>query len=390
MAQYSLFLSAASVASVILPCGFHAIGSLFAAEYGAQDRPQDLLAFSRYAHRVIAVTVAIAAPVALSFQFIPFDNSEYDIAAIALMSLPTAAAMACIYVNGGMLIGMQWQLSGQLPDTIARPVLLLCGIFALTHIGTSIDPVHLMGVACVVFWIAALIQWYFLRQALTGLEASDLPPADSAERRKWWALTPSWMAITLLWDYFFEIHMLIAGFMVSPAEVALLYVCFRLRQLAGFGMSALYSLILPKIFVANANESTEEVRRLVRLATRTTLVYAVAAWLGAAVLGSFVLSFFGDEFQDGKMILLLIMGTIVARAVFGPAPAILGMKRFPGIVAAILAASLILSLSLIALGFNSGGVATIAGAYLTATVFTSFAMWIAAKRKTGINCAVWA
>lgn len=390
MAQYSLFLSAASVASVILPCGFHAIGSLFAAEYGAQNRPQGIIAFSRYAHRVIAVTIVIATPVVLFLQFIPFENSEYDIAAIALMSLPTAAAMACIYVNGGMLIGMQWQFSGQLPDTIARPVLLLCGMFTLTHLATSIDPVHLMGVACVVFWIAALIQWYFLRQALSMIDIGDLPPADSAEPGKWWALTPSWMAITLLWDYFFEIHMLIAGFMVSPAEVALLYVCFRLRQLAGFGMSALYSLILPKIFVANANKHTEEVARLVRLTTRTTLAYAVAAWLGAAVLGSFVLSIFGEEFQDGKTILLLIMATIVARAIFGPAPAILGMKRFPGIVAAILAASLVLSLSLIAIGFDSGGVTTIAGAYLAATVFTSLAMWIAAKRKTGINCAVWA
>lgn len=404
MAHYSLFLSAASILSVLLPCGFHAIGPMFCAEYKAQNRHNHLVRFIEYSQKIIAIAAIVLAPVALLFVFLGEtsflsgifnqNSTTYDIAAIVLMSVPTATAMAYLYLNGGVLTGVQKQFAGQLPDMTLRPILLLGGMMLLTLWSKQVSPIQVMAMSCTMFWIAAIVQWVLLRTFLRQLQQSafgeKVQAAEKEERQKWWKQAPNWVTITLLWDYFFEIHMLLAGFIVGPSQVALLYVCFRIRQLAGFGMRALYSLLLPKIFAANALENTDETTSMIRLATRITLVYAIIIWLGTALVGPYILALFGEEFKNGQPILLLLMGTLVVRAVFGPAPAILGMKRHPGIVAKILTLSLGVSLLLTVTGFHYGGFTMIAGAYLVATAFTAIAMWVVAKQKTGINCAVWA
>lgn len=395
LAQYSIYLALASLLSVLLPFGFPAIAAMMVAEYKAREQTALLLGFVKYGQRIILVSSAIVFLAAL--LLLPFapNSADYNLTVLVGFAVPSALAMAFLYFNGGVLIGLEHQFSGHLPDILIRPVLLFLTIAVTVLLWQDIASWQLLMIASCVISVAAIVQWRALQAfAPTNhsqpINAVTDPTPLADEKRKWWKMTPSWTLITLLWDYFLEIHILMASLLFASFEVALLHICFRIRQLAGFGMRALYSLLLPKIFSGNALDKHEDTKALITLASRLTLIYAVAAWLGAAILGTWLLGVFGPEYQQGQTILLIVMGTLPVRALFGPAPAVLGMKRNEGLVAQILLVSLAISLVLTLVGFQFGGLEMLAWGYLAATTFTAISMWVAAKKKTGINCAVWA
>lgn len=388
MAQYSVFLAIASLASVLLPCGFHAIGSMIAAEYRALDRLGLLSFFTQYGHRLIVIMSLMAAiPATVAAMLIPSEGA-YDLSIILAGAIPSAMAMGYIYFNGSILIGLQRQFSGQLPDMLLRPLLLIASFGLIALMIDDVSIAHLVLAATAIFIATATIQWIGLRRTLS--KQAGTASEQEEERKKWWQMAPSWTVITLLWDYFIEIHIILASLLFAPFEVAMLHISFRIRQLAGFGMKALYSLLMPKVFSANAQQQNEETQSLIRLSSRITLAYATAAWITIALMGQFILGLFGDEFMQGHGILMIIMATLPIRALFGPAPAVLGMKRNHRRIAQILLISLALSLILTMGGFELGGLTMVAWGYLAATGFTAIAMWLSAKQKTGINCAVWA
>ncbi|MCT4656930.1 MAG: hypothetical protein N4A65_14065 [Cohaesibacter sp.] len=390
LAQYSLYLAIASLLSVLLPCGFQAIGSMMAAEYQEQSRKAVLAHFIAYGRKLILfLGIGLGGALLLLMPLIP--QGDYNLSQILPFAIPTAIGMAFIYFHGSILIGLQHQFAGQLPEILLRPVLVLLVVAILALTVPEAQSWQLILVITSAISIAALVQW----RALQARKPHTAPQADSSkqervkERKGWWKMAPSWSLITLMWDYFIELHILLASLFFLPFEIALLHICFRIRQLAGFGMKALYSLLMPKIFSANAAHKNDETKQLIRLATRVTLVYALAAWISIALLGPYILGLFGDDFRNGQTILLIIMATLPIRALFGPAPAILGMKRNHRWVVLILAASLLLSIALIAGGVQYG-LTIVAIGYLAATAFTAIAMWASAKHKSGINCAVWA
>jgi O-antigen/teichoic acid export membrane protein len=389
MAHYSLFLAMIGILAVVLPVGFQAFGSMITAEYAAHDQSTRLASFARYGQRLIFKCAAILALPLLAVAYWMPDPHGYGLPITFALAFVAATGMALTFMSGSILVGLEEPFRGQLPDMLIRPILLLGGFLLLGLMMPDLDILVLLGFAVLVYWLVAVVQYALLRKRLgEGLTKADAP--ESAERKSWWKLAPNWLVTTLLWDTFVEIHILLAVWLVSPLEVAMLHICFRIRQLAGFGMRSLYSLLLPKIFAANAKNDDAGTRQFIRLATRITLGYAVLVWLFVFQFGGFILGIFGSDYAQGQDLLLIILGTLIVRALFGPGPAILGMKRRQDMIVKILLASLALSVGIAALGFGSMGVMIIAIAYLAATSFTSIVMWWSLKTRSNIDCAVWA
>lgn len=390
MAHYSLYLAAASIISVFLPIGFHAIASMIVAEYEARSKWHDQMFFIKYAQKLIAMMALGLFPIAVCFVYFSPQSNDYNLTTMALLTVPSAIAMAYTYLHAGTLIGMQHQFAGQLPDMVLRPILLLVGIGLLVAFNAQANEFQVLVISSSVIWIAALLQWFLLNRAMAERVSKPRPKNNTSDRKKWWDLAPSWMVVSLLWEYFIELHILIAGMLVAPAEVALLYICYRLRQLAGFGITAIESLLMPKIFSANAIDEVKERQSLIRTFNMVSFAYAMAALIAVVAIGPYVLSFFGDEFKMGQGIFVILMATLVVRAIFGPSHLILGMNRNPVLVAKVLLCSIVISLVLCFAGFSYFGVIMIAIGYFVASTFTSIAMWYYAKQKSGINCGIWA
>jgi O-antigen/teichoic acid export membrane protein len=198
------------------------------------------------------------------------------------------------------------------------------------------------------------------------------------------------MAISALSDYFIELHLLLAGALAAPAQIAVLHVCFRLRMLAAFGLRALYALILPDIFASYERKDAAEFRSNIMRANCLALAYAFAVCLAVIPLGNWVLSLFGEAFENGRAVLLIVCSAMIARAVFGPAPAIMAMKGQHGSVIWILSAGTAVSLVLGLALFPRLGIEAIAIAYTVSYSLIAVAQWWWVKRRTGIDCSIFA
>lgn len=389
MAHYSLFLAMIGLLAVVLPLGFQAFGSMITAEYAAHDQSAKLTSFARYGQSLIFKCAALIALPLLAIAYWMPDPHGYNLPLTFALAFIAASGLALTYFSGSILVGLEEPFRGQLPDMLIRPTLLLIGFLSLGLIWPNLEITMLLGFAVLVYWVVTLVQYSLLRKKLRQqLEQTPIPSRE--DRQVWWKLAPNWLVTTLLWDTFVEIHILLAVWLVSPLEVAMLHICFRIRQLAGFGMRSLYSLLLPKIFAANARRDEDETKQFIQLATRITLAYALSVWLFVALFGDHILSIFGKDYAQGHMLLLIVLGTLIIRAMFGPGPAILGMKRRQGVIVRILIASLVVTIAIATLGFDDMGVMVIAIAYFISTAFTAIAMWWSLKTKSNINCAVWA
>lgn len=389
MAHYSLFLAILGLLAVILPLGFQAFGSMITAEYAAHKKEAEIGTFVRYGQSlIIKVAVFLTLPL-LTLAFLLPDPNGYQIPLTGLIAFIAALGMAFTYWSGCILVGLEEPLRGQLPDILIRPTTLLVGFVGFGLIWPNITIFALLTFAAAVYWLVAGTQYLLLRRKL-GHALKTAPAASKTQRQGWKKLAPNWLVTTLLWDTFIEIHILLAVWLVSPYEVALLHICFRIRQLAGFGMRSLYSLLLPKVYAANAKRDDTQTKQLIRLATRITLLYAIAVWIFVAQFGPVILGLFGPKFEEGHTLLLIILGTLVVRALFGPGPAILGMKRRQDMIVKILVSSLAVSILVALFGLSIGGVTAIASAYLAATTYTAITMWWSLKFKSNIDCAVWA
>ncbi|QDG76126.1 lipopolysaccharide biosynthesis protein [Labrenzia sp. PHM005] len=388
MAKYAVYLAIASVLSVLLPCGFHAIGSMLAAEYVSQDNPAMLRAYIGYGQKLIFGTGLLVAGTAILLFSIWPDSQLHKYGLISAFAVPSAVAMALIYFNSSILIGLQHPFAGQLPDMLLRPLLVILVTVLFAGFVPDIETWTFLLAATCIFWVTASLLWLSLRRH-SGSGPVD-PASFKKEKKKWWQIAPSWALITLLWDYFIEIQILLASLLFASFEIALLHICFRMRQLAGFGMKALYSLLMPKVFAANAIENDSEAQGLIRLSSRVAFVYALAAWTAVALAGPFLLGLFGEQFRQGHEVLMIIMATLPIRALFGPAPAVLGMKRNQNRVLQILVLALFVSIAVLIATHQSVGLTAVAIGYLAAGVVSTLLMWFSARQKTGINCAAWA
>ena len=390
VANYSILLSAASILSVLLPMGFHAIATLFSSEYRATGESWKVRSFTRYAHRLTFYNTLLLLPVVVPLAFFAPDNTSYDLVTLALLLLPAAFAMANIYLNSALLMGLEKHYWAHLPDMALRPILLFAGLSMLILFAPMADGRFVLLLLVLSVSITMVVQWRALHRILPEPRGAPRQETELGhEKRRWWHLAPSHMKITLLWDYYFELHMLLAGLLLMPEHVAILFVCFRIRQLAGFGVRSLYSLLMPKVFAANALENKAEAQRMVRLSVRLTATYALIVWVAMIFVGPMVLRVFGEAFQDSQMTLLIMLAVMVLRTIFGPASAVLGMHRHAEAVVKVLVGSLCISLVFTVLGIFVFETLAIPVAYLISTTFSAAALWWIAKRRTGINCAIW-
>jgi len=389
LANYSLLLSIAGILSVLLPLGFHAIATLFAAEYQAIGKHQELKAFRHYADRLTSLTTLATAPIAIAGAGLLPEHNGYDVLALALLSVPMAFAMANIYLNSALLIGLEHHYWAHLPDMVVRPALLLAGLGILIINGSQASH-NVLFFVMLAATLTMLLQRIAVHRLLPSVP-SEVLSIDilQKEKKRWWDLAPSHMKITLLWDYFFEIHLLIASFFSTPDMVATLFVCFRIRQLAGFGIRSLYSLLMPKVIAANAIDDKTKAQTLLNQAVRLTFYYAAALWLIMAVVGEYILGAFGSAFSGQKLILLMLMGTMVIRSIYGPAATVLGMYRHADVVIQLLLGSLVLSLAITFAGIALFPELAIPVAYLVSTSFSAIAIWRIARKRTGLDTAVW-
>lgn len=386
LAAFAIWMSVSGILSVIMLIGTQSLAPITfskARAEGNRQKAQSILNLG-YAS-TCAVVVVLMAGGGLwiaSGTGIP----ELGWVFVYLSMICIAPLMAVLHLHGGALNGLQHHASGQLPDTLLRPFLFLSLLFA-TAIWFGVDSqgaiLFALGVSLLV---AVFVQTSSLLRAIKRLP-SKTPKSNKGGIGK--QRTISWLAISLLWDYQIEILMLVIAVVADPVEVALLYVCFRIRVLLGFGIKSIYQVLQPSIFAADPVKDVDLIHRQIDRINGFSLVYAFGAVVAVYVAAPLILGVFDPEFSGHGDVLLAVCLVLIGRALFGPGISLLAANEGQSTIALTLSACTVLTVIGCLAAYLEFGVLGIAISYTISCAFTAYLLRLIARRKFGLEAAAW-
>ena len=380
LGHFSVLLAAAGIISVLVAGGFPAIASVFTAKLAASDQKGVLRSLIAAGQRhVIFGTIGslIAALVYLTTTGASLPSAIWT----ATIAASAAFGIAATNLFGSVLVGLNRQQAGLLPDTFIKPFLFLAFVAGIVLSQGSVSPTNLLACFAAAAIAAAIYAYTQLKsEAFMGYSL----PAES-KRQGWWKKAYPWIITTLVWDFFIELHIILAGLIAAPAQVAVLHIAFRFRMLAGFGMRTLYALHLPDIVTAHTQDKPLIAQQKLFQVNLLALAYSAGVLAFFALSGSYLMGMFGASFKTGWDILLILSATMIIRALFGPAPAILSMREHQNVPAIIMTGCLLFSLAGSLLLYPQLGLTGIAISYTSANLIGSAVLWYLTKRLTGID-----
>ncbi|MGI9351686.1 MAG: lipopolysaccharide biosynthesis protein [Rhizobiaceae bacterium] len=387
LANFAVWMSAAGILSVIMPAGLQSLAPVVlskADRNGDREIAKSLLGFGRVS---IMVVTSIVLAFGLIWGILGNASPSVSQTQIFLSIVLMAPLMALVQLHAGALNGLQKHLSGQLPDTLLKPLTFLCLLSMATFSG-GVDSAYSVLVALTLSLLLAVsIQTVALSRALRKIPQDQF---TSKKKEGWWKRSFSWLGVSLLWDYHVEILMLVVAAIANPLEVAVLYVCFRIRVLLGFGVKTIYQVLQPAIFAADTRQDMGLVQGFVGKINTLSAVYVIPAFLAISLLGPEILKIFDPAMSEYGAVLLTVCSVLLARATLGPAITILASNDMQNTIAKTLFAGLFVSLIGSLVLYPSMGILGVAVSYTLSSGLAALWMRSKVKRIFGIDTAIWA
>jgi O-antigen/teichoic acid export membrane protein len=386
LGEYILVMATVNVIAVMMPLGFEATGTYFAAEYRAKGEGRLLRGFRARAYTHIALTgallIVIGQPVVRLFG----DAG----AAIASHWTPAAVltiATAMVFVSGAMLVGLKRPFAGFFAETLFRPLLAIAGFavtIAMSGGGEGINPI--LWVLSIGYAIVAVAQLLMLLRSAGDIPAGEGTP--KIEVRRWWYFAVPWMALVVAGDFFFDIDLLLLAGHMPHEQLAIFGVCTRIFSLVAFGVGAVYAVTMPDMFESEALKDRDGFHRKIGDANLVASGLSVALLGAVLLLSPLAFMLFGPEFQAGVVPLAILCVGLVVRSVFGPSQIVLSIHNRPYTTLPAVAASLAaLAVSNFLLVPPFGLVGAAIAALIAMTTWSG-ALWLTALRVAGVDVSI--
>jgi O-antigen/teichoic acid export membrane protein len=383
---YILIIATVNIIAVLMPLGFEATGTYFAAEYRAMGEGRLLRGFMRRAYGHIALTglllLVAGRPVAELF-----GEPGRALSAHWLQATILCIATAAVFVSGAMLVGLKRPFAGFFAETLFRPLLSIAGFaVAMTALGAGNRIGTLLWVLAVGYVAVAAGQALLLVHA-----AADIAPGLGEVRReqgRWWRFAVPWMALVVAGDFFFDIDLLLLAGHLGREDLAVFGVCTRIFSLAAFGVGAVYAVTMPDMFESEALKDRAGFHRKIGEANLVASGLALLLLAAVVVAAPLALMLFGPYFQNGAAPLAILCAGLVVRAALGPGSLVLSVHNrpytsLPAVVASM--AALVAANFLLVPSFGLMGAAV--AALLAMTVWST-ALWFTAWRVAGVDVSL--
>lgn len=386
LGEYILVMATANIIAVVMPLGFEATGTYFAAEYRAKGEGKLLRGFMARAYTHIALTgallIIVGPPVARLF-----GEAGSAVAAHWAPTVVLGLATAVVFVSGAMLVGLKRPFAGYFADGLFRPMLAIAGFavaFALRGEAEGIQPI--LWVLSIGYAIVAAVQLLMLLRSARAIPAGESDPRP--EVRRWWHFAVPWVALVVAGDFFFDIDLLLlAGHMPSD-QLAVFGVCTRIFSLAAFGVGAVYAVTMPDMFESEALSDRAGFHRKIGDANLVASGLSVALLGAVLLLSPLAFMLFGPEFQAGVVPLAILCVGLVVRSVFGPSQIVLSIHNRPYTTLPAVAASLAALVGSNLLLVPPFGLIGAAVAALIAMTTWSGALWLTTLRVAGVDVSI--
>lgn len=386
LGDYILIMATVNIIAVVMPLGFEATGTYFAAEYRAKGEGRQLRGFMARAYLHIAATGLLLLLAGHQVAGL-FGEPGKMLAAHWLPAAILAIATAMVFVSGAMLVGLKRPFAGFFAETLFRPLLAIAGFaVALGAVGGAESLSRLIWVLSAGYAVVALVQLGLLLATTSAIPLEVEP--RRAEWRRWWRFAIPWMALVVAGDFFFDIDLLLLSGHLSREELAIFGICTRVFSLVAFGVGAVYAVTMPDMFESEALADRAGFHRKIGEANLVASGLAVALLVVVLVFSPFAFMLFGPGFSAGVVPLAILSVGLVVRSVFGPASVVLSVHDRPytslPAVAASMATLIVANLALVPpLGLLGASLAA-----LIAMTVWSGALWFTALRIAGVDVSI--
>ena len=386
LGEYLIVIATVNLIAVVMPLGFHTVGTYFAAEYRAKGERRQFMSFMTrsYGHVVaVLVLVLLGGPSLLTL----LGQGESGLAQHFIPVALFAFATATVYVNGALLIGLKRPFAGFFADTMFRPLIVIAAFLTTMSFAVPAEGfTAMLWVVAVGYVIIALVQFGFVVASLNRI--ADSAPLRPSEAARWWRFALPWVLISLATDFFFDIDLLLLSHALSREELAIFGVCTRLFSLISFGVAAVYAVTMPDMFESEANADREAFKRKVGDANFVASIISVVLFGGMAAVAPLLLMLFGPSFSAGAAPLAVLCLALVVRSVMGPAALVLSIHDRPYASLPFVAAgigSLVVCNWLLVPMFGLMGAALAA---ITAITIWSVGLWWMVLRTAGMDVSI--
>src|SRR5215217_2237795 len=291
LGEYLIVIATVNLIAVVMPLGFHTVGTYFAAEYRARGERKQFIVFmaQSYGHVValLALLLIVGQPAlglmgqgqsVLAEHFVP----------VVLLAFGTAL----VYINGALLVGLKRPFAGFFADTMFRPMIVMGAFLATMGFMPPMAGFSAMLWAIAIGYVGiALVHFGFVVTSLDRI--ADNVVVRPLEARRWWRFALPWVLISLATDFFFDIDLLLLSHTLSREELAIFGVCTRLFSLISFGVAAVYAVTLPDMFESEANADRAAFNRKIGEANVVASGLSVILFGLMAITAPFALMLFG-------------------------------------------------------------------------------------------------
>ncbi len=291
-------------------------------ETGRHDELRGFLRFAAITSIVTPVVLATIFLLGISFAG-PWIESAY---VYPLLLMAVAMPFGCFQAymeNVGR--AYFWTMPALFPVYILRHSLILVYMVAAVALGFEATAVTAFGCTILAMVTATIWQTY----QIFGRLRKTVPPGPRVYRLKEWLVGSAPFAVLEgMFHLFAYMAVLVLSFFVSPAQIGIYFAATRIVQVVAF---IPYAASVGSAHLFSASHAAGDQARLTTLTREVSLVSFVAS-AGVTILvvttGVWLLQLFGEGFQAGYDVLLILAVGMVARAIFGPAEDILNMTGF--------------------------------------------------------------
>lgn len=294
--------------------GLNSGAARFIGEGLALDDRAQIRGFVGFSGRTVLAVSTAAAVIGISGTLVarggPGDDPWPLI--IAFASVPV---MALSGVFQGVAIAYSWFRAAFLPNVVLRPALFLAVVSVLWLMGRSVGVTVVM-----LLQLGSLVLALLLLVAAVGgpLRRSLAGAASRTEVSLWTKAGLALLVVSLFRDYLPELSIIVAGMYLSPDEIAIFSIAFKVAALISFVLFAVDSFTIPQVARSAAVDDRAGMESFAQRATRLTVLGSLAALVGFWIWGRWVLGLFGPEFVEGYALLLMLSVAQVIRASVGP------------------------------------------------------------------------
>lgn len=242
--------------------------------------------------------------------------------AIVLLAIPLFAFGA---VQDGIARSHDWTMLAMQPTYIWRPLAILTLLALLTLFGEPATAKTAVIAAVLATGLIAALQYRQVKKRLKP----EVPKAPRKTQLKTWILVSMPM---LLVEGFMQLITSADTIMVSfwhpPEDVAVYFAASKTLALVHFVYFAVRAASAHRFSGFVHSGDTDGLAAYIRQASQWTFWPSLAGGCGLLLIAPFLLALFGPDFEDGYVLVAVLMIGILARASVGPADALLSMSGY--------------------------------------------------------------